>query len=310
MSDPRWDATTADAVDHPTDAGDDTIEEKVAEIEQTREGLTATVEAIEDRLAPSNVIADAKQTVRDATVGRVEETVSQMTQTADQFMQDPARAAHEAGSGIVDTIRQNPLPSALIGVGIGWLVLSRGKDGNPSRYRSFDSRQVRGSGSGASWERDWRSASARDDQGGPMDAMGQRVSAVSDGVGRTASETADDVGHAAGQAAATVGRTAEQLGQKVGDVPSQASSVAQTLTDQASELVRSNPLGASLAALAVGTVVGMLLPATPVEHRVMGQASERLIEHAGDAATEQLRTASSDSAQNEALESEAIGSPA
>jgi hypothetical protein len=42
----------------------------------------------------------------------------------------------------------------------------------------------------------------------------------------------------------------------------------------------------------------------------MGQASERLIEHAGDAATEQLRTVSSDSAQNEALESETIGSPA
>jgi hypothetical protein len=94
-----------------------------------------------------------------------------------------------------------------------------------------------------------------------------------------------------------VGRTAEQVGRKVGEVPYQASTAARSLTEQASGLVQTNPLGASITALAVGTVIGMLLPATPVEHRIIGQASERLIEQAGEAATQHLRTVGSDSSQ-------------
>jgi ElaB/YqjD/DUF883 family membrane-anchored ribosome-binding protein len=131
--------------------------------------------------------------------------------------------------------------------------------------------------SGASWERDWRSnaGDGQESGGGPIDAVGERVSEVGD----------------------RVGRTAEQVGRKVGEVPYQAKTAARSLTEQASELVRTNPLGASVAAVAVGTVIGMMLPATPAEHRIMGQASERLIEQAGEAATQQLRTVGSDSSQ-------------
>ncbi|HSL76044.1 MAG TPA: DUF3618 domain-containing protein, partial [Candidatus Limnocylindrales bacterium] len=45
--------------------------EKQMELEQTREELHETVEAIGDRLTPAAIAENAKQTVRDATVGKV-----------------------------------------------------------------------------------------------------------------------------------------------------------------------------------------------------------------------------------------------
>lgn len=280
MSEPRWEDTADATVPDDVTDGDADIEEKVAVIEETREDLAATVDAIEDRLAPSNVIADAKQTVRDATVGRVEEKVNDVTQTANRFLEDPARTAQETGSGIMDTIRQNPMPAALVGVGLSWMFLKR-NDG-AGKSRSYEFRDVYDDRQGASWNRDPRSYGR---SGGPGDA----ASGIGDQIGRFAGGAADGVGQAAGQVASTVGSTANQVGQTVGEVPAQASTMARTMTDQASQAIRSNPLGASLAALAVGTMVGMLLPSTPAERRVIGPASERLIEQAGETATQQLR---------------------
>jgi len=285
MSDPRWDAAADAVAADVAEDGDAGIDDKVAGIEETREDLAATVDAIEDRLSPSNVIADAKQTVRDATVGRVEEKVNDVTQTANRFLEDPARTAQETGNGIMETIRQNPMPAALVGVGVGWMLLKRNDGASKSRsyeYRAYDR-------DAASCARDPRSY---DRNGGTSD--------VGDRIGRFAGDTADGVSQAAGQVASTVGSTASQVGQTVGskasevgqtvgEVPAQASTMARTVADQASQAVRSNPLGASLAALAVGTMVGMLLPSTPAERRVMGPTSERLIEQAGDTATQQLR---------------------
>ena len=35
-----------------------------------------------------------------------------------------ADTARDTGSGLMDSIRENPLPAALIGIGVGWLFLS------------------------------------------------------------------------------------------------------------------------------------------------------------------------------------------
>jgi ElaB/YqjD/DUF883 family membrane-anchored ribosome-binding protein len=288
MSDQRWDGTADTMAEDAAMGGDAEIEEKVAVIEETREDLASTVDAIEERLSPSNVIADAKQTVRDATVGRVEEKVNDVTQTANRFLEDPARTAQETGSGIIDSIRENPVPAALIGVGVGWMLLKR-NDG-AGKARSYEFRDVHYDRDPGSWTRDPRSYG----RGSSMGDVGDKVSDVGDRIGQLAGGAADGVGQAAGQVASTVGSTASQVGQTVGEVPAQAQTMARSLGDQASQAVRSNPIGASLAALAVGTMVGMLLPSTPAERRVIGPTSERLIEQAGETATQQLRAVRSE----------------
>jgi hypothetical protein len=71
--------------------------------------MSSTINAIQDRLSPQNLVAQAKDTVRDATVGRAEQVMSDMRDTA-----------RSAGNTLFDTIRDNPLPAALVGVGLGW----------------------------------------------------------------------------------------------------------------------------------------------------------------------------------------------
>ncbi|HEX8228461.1 MAG TPA: DUF3618 domain-containing protein [Chloroflexia bacterium] len=96
-----------------------------AGIEQTRAEMSNTINAIQDKLNPqvlmdqakdtlqdaaSNIINTAKDSVREATVGRVEDMVSNVTDTA-----------KDTGGNFVQMVKDNPIPAALVGLGLGWL---------------------------------------------------------------------------------------------------------------------------------------------------------------------------------------------
>ena len=54
------------------DAKTDETEAIRADIEQTRSQMSATIDAIQDKLNPQNIVDQAKGAVREATIGRVE----------------------------------------------------------------------------------------------------------------------------------------------------------------------------------------------------------------------------------------------
>lgn len=97
------------------------------DIEQTRAEMSQTIDAIQERLNPQHVVEQVKDTVREATVGKVEDMVSNVTDTA-----------RNTGSGIMDTIKSNPIPAALAGATLGWLFLKSGNAGksNQPRYET------------------------------------------------------------------------------------------------------------------------------------------------------------------------------
>jgi ElaB/YqjD/DUF883 family membrane-anchored ribosome-binding protein len=261
--------------DDPT-AGDQDVEALVVEIEETRTEMAGTVEELGDRLDPANVAARAKETVRDATIGTLERKVDDVTTTASEFASDAGRTAQQAGSGIVETIKQNPIPAALAGIGIGWLVLNRrsGQSSNwsgswQSSARNWDRDEIRG-GIG-------RGSNAGRDGSGLTDTIGQRAGEAGDAIGdaasnarRAANDAMTNVGDTAGQAASTVGRTANDV------------------MSQAQQAVESNPLAFGAIAVAVGAAVGMALPATDAEKRVMGQPASQLIDKVENAVSEPL----------------------
>ena len=75
--------------------------------------MSSTIDAIQEKLSPQRLTEQAKDAVRDATVGKVQNMASNITETA-----------RDTGSTLMDTIRENPLPAALVGIGVGWLFLS------------------------------------------------------------------------------------------------------------------------------------------------------------------------------------------
>lgn len=84
------------------------------EIIETRERISHDLDELGERLNPHNVKENIKDGIREATIGRVED----MARQAGQKLND-------AGSGLVQTIKDNPVPAVIAGVGIAWLFLGK-----------------------------------------------------------------------------------------------------------------------------------------------------------------------------------------
>ena len=239
------------------------VEVLETEIEATREEMTDTVQTIGDRLDPANVVQGAKDTVREATVGKVEHMTSNVMETA-----------ADTGSGIVETIRRNPIPAAMAAIGIGWLFMKRSDSG--SSYRT----------SGA-WNDSWND---RDRYGYGYERRGTYGQPQGQGLTDRAGEKLDDVGRKAGEVAddvrSTVGSTFER-------VPDQIGSRAQDVTWNAQQMMQDNPLALGAVAVAVGAAIGMALPETQVERQVLGEPAGKAIDkvqRAASDAVQQLET--------------------
>jgi len=228
------------------------VEVLESDIAATRDEMTDTVQTIGERLDPANVIQDAKETVREATLGRVEHMTSNAMETAT-----------DAGSGIIDTMRRNPIPTAMAAIGIGWLLMNR-SDGRGS-YRS-----------GAGWDDSWRDGERYGYAGYPSGGRDRRMT-------DRAGETIDQVGRKAGQVADDVRST---VGSTVGQLPDQVGSTAREVGWNAERLVQENPLALGAAAIAVGAAIGMALPETDVERNMLGGPAGSAIDKVQEAASD------------------------
>src|SRR6185503_5897018 len=124
---------------------DDNTEQLRAEIEDTRADMTQTINEIQERLSPEHLMGQAKEAVREATIGKVErvvgqvgETLSEMTEPALQMAGRAGNAIKEVGATVGNKIYNNPIPLALIGLGVGMLVMRsyRGSSYNSGNTQS------------------------------------------------------------------------------------------------------------------------------------------------------------------------------
>ena len=274
------DAVTANAgIENKPDGeeADPEVEALVDDIEATRAEMSETVEALGDRLDPGNVAARAGDAVREATIGKIEAKVTDMTTTASDLASTAGQTAQDAGSGIVETIKRNPIPAAMAGIGLGWLWKNRAQTMSWSSDRSaWSDRRYLGSDADPEW------------RGRAFAQSGNGGTDVGDAVGRKARQASDAVGDAASSAK----RTADQALDSVGETAGQAANtVATTATDavsQAQRALESNPLAFGAIAVAVGAAVGLAIPATNTEKRALGSAGGQLIDKVETAVSEPL----------------------
>ena len=112
----------ADSADGVT-ADDGNVDERTlelrGEIQKTRVELTETIDAIQERLQPGNIVAHATDRVKSAAT----EGVQDMAEIASHTAQQVSDYTRGAASGMTNVFRQHPLPLALIGVGAAWMLL-------------------------------------------------------------------------------------------------------------------------------------------------------------------------------------------
>jgi hypothetical protein len=270
----RVDGTPADAVAEaaPADDPEARVEKLTAEIDETRGDLSQTIGEIGQKLDPANIAHEATETVKQATLGKVD----QMTYGAQETWRDVRTG--NTGS-LVDTIRSNPIPVGLVALGVGMLFMSRGQQGRPGGAYSYNGSSYRPDDRALYGRASWQTPgwSRRQDSESPLDKVGSTVA----GAGERVSD-------AAGQAGEKLGEAFEAVGQQAGQIPEQAGYYLEQGGGQVRRFIDENPLGAGVIAMAAGAAIGMLLPTTPLERDTMGEARDQLVERVEGTVNEAL----------------------
>jgi hypothetical protein len=200
-----------------------------AEIEETRVEMGGTLNELGNRLEPSHLVDEAKERVRDATVGRVEETAKGMSEM------------------VMDTIKRNPIPAALAGAGLAMLWKNRSQ-GTPN-----------GVSYGTSY--------------GYQSGAASRAQGTADGIGSKVGDAAATVGQNVGGAVGSVAEGAQQVG---GEAIERAGATAQQVGWKLDSFMQANPLAVGAIAIGAGALVGSVLPETPQEREMFGDASRQV----------------------------------
>ena len=175
----------------------------------------------------------------------------------------------EARAGVVETVRANPLPAALTGIGLCWLLMSARQQGSAqTRYREVyrDPADEYVPVALKYLPRDTA-------EGSNGTSTGEVIGRARDKVGETATQAQDKVGDLAGRAQNKAGdlssRTrASQLGSQARQQVSRASGGFQ-------RMLNDNPL--TVGALGVGAAIGLAIPESSKEHEVMGEARDTAV---------------------------------
>ncbi|MFN2444611.1 MAG: DUF3618 domain-containing protein [Vicinamibacterales bacterium] len=105
-----------------------------AEIAQTRADLGETLEALQDRLSPKQMMNTAKQNLKDTATEKVKGVAGRASEAA----ADLVTASRDVRDIVVERVRANPGPSAALGAGAGLLVVAKAWSSSrrrPSRRR-------------------------------------------------------------------------------------------------------------------------------------------------------------------------------
>ncbi len=299
------------------------------ESERTRAQIADTLDELRASMTPGHVLDQLADRVSDG-------------------------AAAAFARNLKDQTVNNPLPVALIGAGLAWLMLSprnsNGMRSSGERVRNAASdaaENVRGAAdsaartaSGKSSEWSEKASRLGNDAGQGLSSTTERArqagADAAGAIGDAAGSAADAARQSAAQTAASVRETAGSIADSTRESAAQAADVmretagsmadsmqrtASTVSESARtagqrtlqsggallDFCREQPMVLAGLGLAVGAVIGALLPTNETEDQLMGEASDRVKERAQDLASEQYDKAKNvgeralDAAKDEAV---------
>ena len=242
-------------------------DEILAEVESVRSDMDSTLSAIERKLTPGQLVDQGLDYLR--------------TSGANEFV-----------SNLGNSVKQNPIPVALVGVCLAWLMTSsRSGNGSTSSQTSGMLRRATDATSSA-----W--TGARDQArstGRTLSDAAQAARERFDHARQSVSGTAHSAYERLDQARQSVSGTVQGTVQSAREALSHGADVAQRQVERARGgydwMMREQPLALGAVGIAVGALLASAAPRTRTENEWMGEASDRLTERAKDAGREQLERA-------------------
>jgi ElaB/YqjD/DUF883 family membrane-anchored ribosome-binding protein len=253
-----------------TDPGAQSAAEIEREVNASRARVEQTLDQIQDRLSPGQMIDQAVSYFRDGGGG-------------------------EFTRNLGDSVKQNPMPVALIALGVGWMMLAgqqsrRHDDPDPMDWDDdLDDAGPYQVGLAEGYS-PYQGPGTGDDSGG-VSGLGERLKET----GRDAKDSLDglgeqprEMGDEARERLARAGRDAAGRARQVRDRTRHhgrrvKQSVLQTVNEQ--------PLLLGAIGLAIGAALGAAVPPTETEDRLMGETRDEALRRAKEVGLEQAEKA-------------------
>lgn len=252
-------------------------EEIENDLERTRAEVSSTIDAIQDKLSPGQMMDQAFAYARTSL---------------------PA----DFSVNLANTVRDNPVPVALVGVGLAWLMASGRGAGGRTRigrrsyeedyehmyHRPYDSGGMQG-------DKLHRATESVSEKGSEWRAQAERT-------GRNAMDKASDLGHRVSDSASAmtdrardmtheardrIADTAATARARASDIGHRSQEQYYRAKDGVNRMVDEQPLMIGVLGLAAGALLGAMLPSTRREDEMMGRTRDDLLDKAKEAASEQ-----------------------
>lgn len=214
------------------------------EVEDARGQIDRTVDALKDKMQPRELFDEATRMM--------------------------GGASNKALTTAVQQLRENPVPIALIGLGIAWLAISQTRR-DPTLGGAYPN------GYYPTYEGYDEDESIRE----KVKAKAEAAKAKLSNAAHTAKSKLSAVGHTAGDG---VSEARGRVAQLAGEARVKANEYGSMAKHRFDDALETEPLVIGAIGLAVGAAIGASLPSTPVERRYIGPARHK----AADAAKTQI----------------------
>lgn len=254
------------------------------DLEQTRSRLGGHLNELQNRLSPGQVLDDAVAYFR-------------------------GNEGADFGRSLLESVRGNPLPAALTGIGLAWLMASGPRaraaaqasaSAGTNRMRLYDESQDPGQGGYGAMALGMRTAEesvirepdeaehvymARvDDARGQTvglkreaqetsTSFGQRIRDVLASAQQSAAGAAQGLGHQVGSAASSIGSAAQGATRSVGDIAQRGGHAAGQVGNNMLATVSDSPVLLGALGLAAGALLGAFLPQSDQEEKALGRVA-------------------------------------
>lgn len=236
-----------------------TSAEVEAEVEASRTQLDRDVEALKQKMTPGQLFDEAAKIM--------------------------GGTGQQVASKFAEQAKANPMPLAVMGLGLAWLMMSNNR--SSSGYAGY-SGETRSFAPGTEYGAAWQGETGGHGGSGLKDKL-HDVGDKAAGVMADAKEKLAGGAHAVGDG----GRNAmHHMGAAAGSVRERAAQAGHQAQRTFVQTLESEPLLIAGLGLIVGAAIGGSLPATAAEDRVMGQARDKVLSQGKDVAQQGLQQAS------------------
>jgi ElaB/YqjD/DUF883 family membrane-anchored ribosome-binding protein len=215
------------------------------------------------------MVGSAGEMVSDA-ASSVGGMATDMASSAGHLASNAGETAMDTGSDILGLIQRNPVPAALVGIGLGWLYMNRSS--GQSDYRAQSGTNYRYGPDAA------RQGYGANGQGTASTGDGSMISRATGQMGDMASSAQEHVSEMASSAQERVSDVAGSVQEHVGDMADTVMNRTQRAPGQLQRMIDQNPLMTAAVAASLGAAVGLWLPTTQVENQLMGKAHDQAMD--------------------------------